>query len=99
MKHKKLLLLTTFLLSLFLAGCGNIPNAPSRPDGSQITEGISLNFDSYSVYVGKKFSLTVSGTSQTVTWTSSDTSVATVSEGIVTGVEVGTATLTAKVGS
>ena len=42
--------------------------------------------------------LPVDATNKTVTWTSSDATVATVKEGVVTGVAAGTATITAKAG-
>ena len=61
---------------------------------------ITLSADSTKIKIGKTFQLTATGTPlhaiQTVTWTSSDPSVATVSEsGLVKGVGTGTAVITA----
>lgn len=57
---------------------------------------ISLNRSSASVQVGSSVTLTASATpSGTVTWTSSNNSVATVSNGVVRGVAKGSATITA----
>lgn len=61
---------------------------------------ISLDKTSATVYTGKtvtlKATLTPSNTTDRITWTSSDTSIATVSNGVVTGVAEGKATITAK---
>lgn len=46
---------------------------------------------------GVSFTATTTPAGQTVTWTSSDETVATVSDGTVTGVSVGTATITATI--
>ncbi|MCI8933111.1 MAG: hypothetical protein HFE80_01155 [Clostridiaceae bacterium] len=57
---------------------------------------ISLNRSSASVQVGSSVTLTATATpSGTVTWTSSNNSVATVSNGVVRGVSKGSATITA----
>lgn len=69
---------------------------------TQPVEGVQLNKTSGTVYVGKSGTLTATlipayATNQGVTWSSSDTSVATVdSNGKVTGKKVGTATITVK---
>ena len=62
---------------------------------------IKTDKDSYSVYVGKSFSIktTVSpsnATDKTLSWSSSNTGVAKVSNGTVQGVKEGTATITIK---
>ena len=62
--------------------------------------GISLNKTSLSLHEGASETLTVTitpadTTDKTVTWTSSDTNVATVSNGKITAVKVGKATITA----
>lgn len=68
-------------------------------------KGISLSKTSLSLFKGDSANLTVtynpSNTtdSKTVTWTSSDTKVATVSNGKITAMGEGSATITAKVGS
>ncbi len=68
-------------------------------------KGISLNKTELSMFNGDVQTLTVSYNpsnttdSKLVTWSSSDTSVATVKDGQVTAIGKGTATITAKVGS
>lgn len=61
---------------------------------------ITLNKTKTSVTAGSSFTLkaTVSGTSQKVTWSSSNSKVAKVKNGKVTGVKAGTAKITASVG-
>ena len=70
-------------------------------DEDPVNISISLSSDSLNLYKGDSDSLSVnvSGTSlrYMVEWSSSDTAVATVSEGSVTGVGVGSATITARV--
>ena len=63
--------------------------------------GVTLNTTSTNVEVGNTVKLvaTVSPsntTNKTITWTSSDTSIATVSKGVVKGIKTGTVTITAK---
>ena len=64
--------------------------------------GITLNHTSLSLYVGDKATLTASikpddATDKDVTWSSSDESIATVVDGVVTAVAEGVATVTAEV--
>lgn len=62
-------------------------------------ENPKLSKTSAKIYLGAATKLKVSGTSQTVTWSTSDKSIAKVNKsGKVTGVGKGTATITAKVG-
>lgn len=74
------------------------------PDGGDPIEptGISLNKTTAEVRVGKTLQLTATlqpyGASGTVTWSSSNTSVASVNNGLVTANAVGTVTITATVG-
>ena len=63
--------------------------------------GVTLSSSTLSVAVGKTATLTATvspsnATNKTVTWTSSDSSVATVTDGTVKGVKAGTATITVK---
>ena len=73
--------------------------------GEQLEEinptSITLSKSSVSVMEGESATVTATiapdnATDKTVTWTSSNTSVATVSNGVITGVGVGSATITAK---
>ena len=66
--------------------------------------GISLNTSSTSVTVGSTVTLTATvtpsnATNKTITWSTNNSSVATVSNGVVTGKSAGTATITATAGS
>ena len=67
-----------------------------------VVTGISLNRSSLSLTTGQTATLSVSFTPSTawasVTWTSSNTSVATVSSGTVKAIKAGTATITASAG-
>ena len=65
------------------------------------SDSISLNRGSAAVFVGEQITLKVNNTdNSTVTWTSSDTTVATVTQnGIVTGVSKGEATITVSNGN
>ena len=73
------------------------------PNASVPATGISLSKTSLSLTKGNTATLTAtvtpSGSSDSVTWTSGNTSVATVSDGVVTAVGNGSATITAKAGS
>ena len=63
--------------------------------------GININPTSKSIYVGEKTTLITNifptnATNKNITWTSSNTNIATVDNGVVYGVQAGEATITAK---
>jgi hypothetical protein len=70
-----------------------------RVGGGEATPGVTLNKSTASIAVDGTETLTATTVpaGQTVTWTSSDDEVATVSGGVVTGVAAGTATITASI--
>lgn len=70
-----------------------------RVGGGEVTPSVTLNKSTASIAVEGTETLTATTVpaGQTVTWTSSDDEVATVSGGVVTGVAAGTATITAKI--
>lgn len=80
-------------------------NITRKADNIVPLAGISLSSTSASMFTGdtKKLTVTYSPSnttdSKTVTWSTSDKSVATVSNGTITAIGVGTATITAKVGA
>lgn len=59
---------------------------------------VKLNKSQLSLYVGNSYTLKVSGATGTVTWSTSDKAVATVSKGKVTAKKAGDVIITAKVG-
>ncbi|MDF2473055.1 MAG: Trypsin-like serine protease, typically periplasmic, containing C-terminal domain [Anaerocolumna sp.] len=90
--------ITTILLAISLV----IPAISAPLVNYQVAEAatVQINKTKISVYVGKTYTLKVSGTTAKVTWSSNDKKVATVaSTGKVKGIKKGTATITAKVGS
>ncbi len=86
-------------------GTGTIESsAPTPVDPEPINPtSISLDKQTASVEVGKTVTLVATlapaGATGTITWESSDSSVATVVNGVVTGVKAGSATISAKCGS
>lgn len=90
-----------------LANVSTFFNATQTPDTIQATStpvtGIGVVPSSITVEVGSEATvyatLTPAGATGTITWTSSDDTVATVADGVITGVAVGTATITATCGA
>ena len=81
------------------ASCDVTVTAPEVP-----VTGVTLNKDEITMVENETVTLTATvspdnATDPTVTWTSSDEDVATVIDGVVTGVSAGTATITAKAGT
>lgn len=82
----------------FTAQCAvTVTAAPSDP---VLVTGITLNKSSETIKVGNTLTITATvspsnATNQNLNWTSSNTSIATVSNGVVTGVAAGSATITA----
>ncbi|MBR5997415.1 MAG: carbohydrate-binding domain-containing protein [Bacilli bacterium] len=105
MKNKKLFLLPcTLFLALSISACGNIvtpsnSHNPSHSYSETEVSGVSLNYDTLSMQVGKTVVLTATVTPDTalnkeVSWTSSNSSVATVSNGAITAIKEGTTVIT-----
>ncbi|MFA6506314.1 MAG: Ig-like domain-containing protein [Treponemataceae bacterium] len=92
-------LVAVLIAALTFASCSAIGDLLGTNSASTPVNGVSLNKTSTSIFVGGSETLSatltpVGATNRTVTWTSSDTAVATVSAGMVTGVSAGTATIT-----
>lgn len=100
---KKLILYSLFSLSLFaVTSCGSDKEDEPKPTTIPV---LSLTLDNTSITIeeGKTFTLTATvapdnATDKTVSWTTSDAAVATVSDGKVSAVKEGEATITAKAG-
>ena len=86
------------------AQCGNVKAECTITVKATEVTSIKLNQTSATLYAGETVQLTATvspenATNKTVTWSSSNTSVATVSNGKVTAVAVGSATITAQCGN
>ena len=73
----------------------------TEPAAPVAVTGVTLNKNNTTIYTGRTETLTATiqpadATNKAVTWTSDNTGVATINNGVVTGVSVGTATITVK---
>lgn len=88
-------------IPLTLTGHVSIHDQDTMPMEFYVSEGGSVSLDKHTEAITgtgtKTLTATVKPTGTTVTWTSSNTSVATVSSGTVTGVSAGTAVITASI--
>lgn len=85
----------TGLGALVLAGCGDTETVTETVEVEEARVVIGGNFD---VQVGKSITLTAetrNGQDSGYTWASSDEAIATVADGVVTGVKAGVVTITA----
>lgn len=91
-----LFLLLISLLTFSFIGC-NKENPDDNKDGEEVTIAIT---GASIVYVGEEIQLVaeVTNSNEAVTWTSSDESIATVSEGVVKGIKAGSVIIKATVG-
>lgn len=106
-KIKNILAALLFANLLAISACAPINNSSSSSDGtstSAVAEGLKILLDGKevseaSVYIGESITLnaevTPSNASKNVTWTSSDESIASVKDGVVSGVKDGTAIIKA----
>lgn len=98
--NRLLKLLAAATLGVALVACGT-PTTPTTPPTDPSVTGVVVTPSEAEVEVGSTVTLSATvqgdeGVSQAVTWSSSHTSVATVTQqGVVTGVAEGTATVTA----
>lgn len=107
MKNRRLILLPCLaLLAMSISSCNVSPNNPSHGEANQsqndtAVNGVSLSYEKLTMYKGKSATLKATVTPDTATnkevsWTSSNTSVATVNNGVITAISVGTSVITVK---
>ena len=107
MKNRRLILLPCLaLLAMSISSCNVSPNNPSHGEPSQnqndtSVNGVSLSYEELTMYKGKSATLKATVTPDTATnkevsWTSSNTSVATVNNGVITAISEGTSVITVK---
>jgi len=94
----------SFWLLLAVGMATVVFNSCSKDDSPIAVTGMSLDKATLTLSINEDYKLTATitpsdATDKTITWTSSDDSKATVSEGKVTAVAEGTATITAKAGT
>lgn len=107
MKNRRLILLPCLaLLAMSISSCNVSPNNPSHGEPGQSqndtsVNGVSLSYEELTMYKGKSATLKATVTPDTATnkevsWTSSNTSVATVNNGVITAISEGTSVITVK---
>jgi uncharacterized protein YjdB len=94
---KQYLLSAFAIVALLFAACGGGDDAPTTVPVS----GIKLDKSSLSLEIGEKATLTATiapsdATNKSITWSSANSSIATVNNGVVEGVATGETTITAK---
>ena len=106
MKKKLLstLFISSFLLLMPLTSCTNNggtngSNEISTPTGTEKVTGVYLNYESLTMFKGKSAALKATvmpedAANKNVTWKSSDTTVATVNNGLVSAIKEGTSVIT-----
>lgn len=112
MKSVKSFFLLSMALLAVSVSCGPVnpaspdtPDIPSKPDKKDVeVTGITLSETSLTLLIDEEKTLTATvtpdnATDKTVTWSSDDESVASVSNGKVKGLAEGSATITAKAGN
>lgn len=89
-------IISILMLGLFMSSCKKSPAVEEDPEKATIT----LNKSIVDLAIGEAFTFiaTVKGSSEKVTWSSSNNQVVTVVDGKATAVSKGTATITAMVG-
>lgn len=107
MKNRRLILLPCLaLLAMSISSCNSAPTNPSHGEPGQSqndtsVNGVSLSYEELTMYKGKSATLKATVTPDTATnkevsWTSSNTSVATVNNGVITAISEGTSVITVK---
>ena len=100
---KSLILLPLAVFALSIAACSNnqnnTNNSNSTAQNAWTVAGVSLNYEKLTMYVGKTATLTAviepdTATNKEVSWSSSDTSVATVKNGTISALKEGTTNIT-----
>ena len=100
---KGLILLPLAVFALSIAACSNnqnnTNNSNSTVQNAWTVAGVSLNYEKLTMYVGKTATLTAviepdTATNKEVSWSSSDTSVATVKNGTISALKEGTTNIT-----
>ncbi|MDE6292189.1 MAG: Ig-like domain-containing protein [Bacilli bacterium] len=100
MKLKKKYKFLLLLLIIFLGVCSYVLIVPKDKDGkliplNKIDEKIVITLDRENIYLAKDEEIKVNFSPEDVEWSSSDSSIATVENGVVKGINPGTVTITA----
>ena len=101
---KGLILLPIAIFALSISACNKNQNNNNNNSGDQTQNawtvaGVSLNYEKLTMYAGKSATLTAvitpeTATNKEVSWSSSNTSVATVKNGTITAIKAGTSNIT-----